>query len=103
LLLRINPKFFHREATLGNFDSTPMTAFGKTIWKEMARYAGEHGLIHPLEHFAENVVPIGPKTLRERLNTDDQWTLNELVALQSALKSQALQTAIETKFREAMQ
>jgi hypothetical protein len=88
---------------LGNYFGTPMTTFGKIVWKEMTRYAGEHGLIHPLEHFAENVVPVGPKTLRERLNTDDAWTLNELIALQSTLKSKTLQDAITNRFTEAMQ
>jgi len=82
-------------------EKSKMTTFGKIVWKEMTRFAGERSILHPLEYFAEEVVPVGPKTLRRRLD-DDNWTLQELVSLQSHLKSTSLQEAINRKFAEAM-
>jgi hypothetical protein len=78
-----------------------MTIMGKTIWKEMCRRAGAGGIVHVLQHYADNVLPLGPKTLLRRLN-DDNWTLKELVMLQQDLKSDLLQSYINTQFTEAV-
>lgn len=77
-----------------------MTHFGKLIWKEMAKHAGEEGIINVMEYFSDSVLPLGFKTLQRRLN-DDNWTLAELIDLQQTLKSDALHNFLITKFNEA--
>jgi hypothetical protein len=79
-----------------------MTRRGKMIWKGMCRYCGDHAIFqNPIEYFAENVVPVGVKTLRRRLN-DDNWQHRELVELQQTLKSEELQNDINAEYNEAM-
>jgi len=58
-----------------------MNNLGKKTWKLIARVAGEQGIVHPLEFIAEEVVSVGPKTFRRRLN-DGQWQASELQELQ---------------------
>jgi hypothetical protein len=82
--------------------AAPMTIMGKTIWKEMCRRAGEKGIVHVLQHYADNILPIGPKTLLRRLNNDTLWTLSELVMLQQDLKSECVQSYINSLFTEAI-
>jgi hypothetical protein len=67
-----------------------MTALGKLIWKEMCRKSGEAGQTHPLEHYADDVLPLGPKTLKRRLS-DDDWLIKTVLILQADLDSDALE------------
>lgn len=78
-----------------------MTVLGKKIWKEMCGYCGMNAITHPLEYFADSVLPLGSKTLKRRLD-DDQWQINDLIALQQTLKSDDLHNYIISKFAEAM-
>jgi hypothetical protein len=78
-----------------------MDVFGKLVWKEMCRRSGEGGYTHPLEHYADDILPIGTKTLKRRLCDSSLWLMHELVVLQSDFKSDVVPNYINGKFTEA--
>jgi len=57
-----------------------MNRFGKVIWGLTCDKAKQECITHPIEFLAQEVVPVGPKTLRNRLN-NGQWLADELSAL----------------------
>lgn len=79
-----------------------MTTLGKRIWKEMCSYCGANSITHPLEYFADSVLPLGPKTLKRRLD-DDLWQIGDMIALQQTLKSAELHKYLVQRLEDAMQ
>jgi hypothetical protein len=74
-----------------------LTVLGKIIWKEMCRYAGDRTVVHVIEHFSEDILPVGTKTLKRRLS-EDSWTLAELRILQQTLQSDELKKFITENY-----
>jgi hypothetical protein len=71
-----------------------MNRLGKKTWKLISRLAGEEGIVHPLEFIADEIVSVGPKTFRRRLN-DGQWQVRELQELQQWFKKSDPSAAVE--------
>ena len=75
-----------------------MNNLGKVIWRECASRAACTGVLNILEFVSDNIVPIGAKTFRRRLN-EGNWNATELSALQSWLQSPALWQAINHEYQ----
>lgn len=81
---------------------TAMTVLGKQIWRAACKMAGERGIVNVVGWLSADVLPLGEKTLRRRLN-DDEWLLRDLIQLQQTLKDRNLQEFINTEFESAIQ